>query len=59
MIKEKCATAGVTYELRTEYARSGRSTCRGCLQKIKDVSINILEYLTTLHISKMIYAILK
>ena len=36
MIKEKCAE-GATYNLRTEYARSGRSTCRGCHQKINDV----------------------
>ena len=36
LIKGKCE-AGPTYELRTEYARSGRSTCRGCNQKIKDV----------------------
>ena len=42
MIKEKCA-AGVRHELRTEYARSGRSTCRGCLKKINDVSLNTLE----------------
>ena len=39
MLKEKCA-AGPCYELTTEYAQSGRSTCRGCGEKIDNVKIN-------------------
>ena len=38
LIKEKCDRKSVAgYELRTEYARSGRSTCHGCYEKIGDV----------------------
>ena len=40
MLKEKCG-AGLCYELKTEYARSGRSTCRGCGQNIDYVNIII------------------
>lgn len=43
MIKEKCAE-GVNYNLRAQYALSGRSTCRGCRQKITDVNMTLDFY---------------
>lgn len=39
LIKEKCETGGPSYDLTTEYAQSGRSTCHGCGEKIRDVRL--------------------